>query len=93
MYLAITSNSPSTEQRTPSTWLVYDEVASVPWRNEPPKKRTLRVHDILEFTQTEWDKNSDLMGFYSDLMGFYSDFPWDFIVIQWDINGILYTLW
>lgn len=28
VYLAITSNSPSTEQRTPSTWLIYDEVAS-----------------------------------------------------------------
>ncbi|CAE7214162.1 unnamed protein product [Symbiodinium sp. CCMP2592] len=28
-FLAMTSNSPSTEQRTPSTWLIYDEVASV----------------------------------------------------------------
>ncbi|CAE7236210.1 unnamed protein product [Symbiodinium microadriaticum] len=25
----MTSNSPSTEQRTPSTWLIYDEFASV----------------------------------------------------------------
>jgi len=39
---------------------------------------------------------SDLMGFYSDSMGFYSDlmgfynvfFLSDFIVIQWDMNGI-----
>ncbi|CAE6911998.1 unnamed protein product [Symbiodinium natans] len=28
VYLAVTSNSPSIEQRTPSTWLIYDEVAS-----------------------------------------------------------------
>ena len=31
VYLAITSNSPTTEQRTPSTWLLYDEVASAPY--------------------------------------------------------------
>eukprot|EP00435_Cladocopium_sp_Y103_P001321 s3583_g1.t1 len=29
VYLAITSNSPSTEQRTPSTWLIYDEASNV----------------------------------------------------------------
>jgi hypothetical protein len=55
VYLAITSNSPSTEQRTPSTWLIYDEVASVFWRKkfEGPKPNSSGFYDILEFTQNE----------------------------------------